>query len=156
MILNLKKITLSTALFIMSSFANAVPNFWTSDSNMGITEFNLVNAKNQAISFSCSSGAEGIEQKEPEFSYIGNWAKSSNTLTANAENTHELSLLIDSKSQVYPHPFYWSEFIKKIAKAKKIEVFSHNKPIATFTPNAKSINSTAKYIANDCKYSQWR
>lgn len=153
---NFKKIAIVCITLSITSIANAVPNFWTSDSNMGITEFNLVNSKNQAISISCPSGEGNTESNEPSFTYIGNWKNFTNTMLADAENTHELSLKVDNNQVIYPHPFYWSEFLNKISKAKKIEVFSHNKLIASFQPNIKSIKETATYIKNDCRYELWR
>lgn len=151
-----KKIVFVGLGLSLSVLANAVPNVWTSDSRMGITEFNLVNGKNQAISLTCSSSAENFTSVEPSFSYIANWQSPEIALTSDISNTHQLSLKVDDKHVVYPHPLYWSEFLTKISTAKKIDVFSNNKKLATFNPKPQSIKKAAKYIVNDCSYELWR
>ncbi|MCP2040390.1 hypothetical protein L1281_000973 [Neisseria sp. HSC-16F19] len=148
---HIKTLALTAAVLLPLQAAYAVPNIWHADSRMGITEFNLINGRNQAISFSCNSGAEGFEEREPGFSYIPNWKN----LHEDAE-LGEISILADGKYAVYPDPFHWSEFIKRIAKARTIEVFADNKKIAVFKPSPRSIRETARYIASDCRYDLWR
>lgn len=152
----MKKILIGLLFMFYANLVFAVPNFWLSHSHMGGTEFNLINEKNQAISFSCQNNDDNTESVEPSFSYIANWDKLGEEGDLSADDKNNLSLLIDDKYVVFPHSHHWSEFLKKISVARKIIIYTNNQELAEFKPQKNSIYETAKYIPNACQYELWR
>ena len=146
----MKKYLLMLMLSAAAIPAFAQQNEWASDTNAGITEFNLLNTRNQALSFSCTTGDTGETNpasREPAFSYIEDW----NAMRRSSISNENLQLVIDNRNTVRPVAGQWGNLLNALSRAKRVEVKSGNRTLEVFTPSAKSIREVARYLPNDCK-----
>lgn len=149
----IKKLSLVILLFV-SMFAHGAPNVWQSSFGMGVIEYSLSNSKNQMITVSCNIG--GLEYIDHGFDYYPRGFEGDSKVLKN------MSVLLDGKTVVYPPTDdglptstrgganNWIQFTSGISKARKIQVYSNNRLVATFTPTAASIRAEARDIA-DCE-----
>lgn len=150
----LHKISVTTILGLLSIPTYAVPNVWTSSFLQGYTEYVLSNSKNQTIIVACNEYAD--IHFDHDFSYYPKG------LNGNSLPLRNISILFDNSTVAYPPQDgglptstrgganEWINFTRAISKAKKIDLYSNNKLIATFTPTANSVKSIARELAK-CK-----
>lgn len=148
-----KKLSLIALLFV-PMFAYSAPNVWQSGFGMGIMEYSLSNSKNQAIMISCNLG--GPEDMDHGFYYYPRG------FDGDSKTLKNMSILLDDKTVVYPPTDgglptstrgganNWIKLTSGISKARKIQIYSNNRLVATFRPTAASIRAEARDIA-DCE-----
>ncbi|HFC8510965.1 TPA: hypothetical protein ACFP4I_001937 [Neisseria subflava] len=150
----LHKISVTTILGLLSIPTYAVPNVWTSAFTQGYTEYVLSNSKNQTIIVACNEYAD--IHSDHGFHYYPKG------LNGNSLPLRNISILFDNSTVAYPPQDgglptstrgganEWINFTRAISKAKKIDLYSNNKLIATFTPTSNSVKSIARELAK-CK-----
>ncbi|HHX2521671.1 TPA: hypothetical protein ACU8BS_002122 [Neisseria subflava] len=150
----LHKISVTTILGLLSIPTYAVPNVWTSSFTQGYTEYVLSNSKNQTIIVACNEYAD--IHSDHGFHYYPKG------LNGNSLPLRNISILFDNSTVAYPPQDgglptstrgganEWINFTRAISKAKKIDLYSNNKLIATFTPTSNSVKSIARELAK-CK-----
>ena len=150
----LHKISVTTILGLLSIPTYAVPNVWTSAFTQGYTEYVLSNSKNQTIIVACNEYAD--IHSDHGFHYYPKG------LNGNSLPLRNISILFDNSTVAYPPQDgglptstrgganEWIDFTRAISKAKKIDLYSNNKLIATFTPTSNSVKSIARELAK-CK-----
>jgi len=150
----LHKISVTTILGLLSIPTYAVPNVWTSAFTQGYTEYVLSNSKNQTIIVACNEYAD--IHSDHGFHYYPKG------LNGNSLPLQNISILFDNSTVAYPPQDgglptstrgganEWINFTRAISKAKKIDLYSNNKLIATFTPTSNSVKSIARELAK-CK-----
>ena len=150
----LHKISVTTILGLLSIPTYAVPNVWTSSFTQGYTEYVLSNSRNQTIIVACNEYAD--IHSDHGFHYYPKG------LNGNSLPLRNISILFDNSTVAYPPQDgglptstrgganEWINFTRAISKAKKIDLYSNNKLIATFTPSSKSVKSIARELAK-CK-----
>lgn len=147
----LHKISVTTILGLLSIPTYAVPNVWTSSFTQGYTEYVLSNSKNQTIIVACNEYAD--IHSDHGFHYYPKG------LNGNSLPLRNISILVDNSTVAYPPQDgglptstrgganEWINFTRAISKAKKIDLYSNNKLIATFTPTSNSVKSIARELA---------
>lgn len=150
----LHKISVTTILGLLSIPTYAVPNVWTSAFTQGYTEYVLSNSKNQTIIVACNEYAD--IHSDHGFHYYPKG------LNGNSLPLRNIRILFDNSTVAYPPQDgglptstrgganEWINFTRAISKAKKIDLYSNNKLIATFTPTSNSVKSIARELAK-CK-----
>lgn len=150
----LHKISVTTILGLLSIPTYAVPNVWTSSLTQGYTEYVLSNSRNQTIIVACNEYAD--IHSDHGFHYYPKG------LNGNSLPLRNISILFDNSTVAYPPQDgglptstrgganEWINFTRAISKAKKIDLYSNNKLIATFTPSSNSVKSIARELAK-CK-----
>ena len=150
----LHKISVTTILGLLSIPTYAVPNVWTSSFTQGYTEYVLSNSRNQTIIVACNEYAD--IHSDHGFHYYPEG------LNGNSLPLRNISILFDNSTVAYPPQDgglptstrgganEWINFTRAISKAKKIDLYSNNKLIATFTPSSNSVKSIARELAK-CK-----
>lgn len=147
---NLTKFLLGT-LMVVSATAHSAPNVWQSGFAMGTMEYSISNSKGQMIVVACAEGAG--EDIDHSFDYYPNG------FNGEPKKLKNVSVKLDDKKVVYPPTEdglptstrgganQWVDFTAGISKARKIDVYSNNKLIATFKPSLASIKAEASDLA---------
>ena len=146
-----RKIALLSLLGITFN-AYAVPGYWSYHSVMlGAGQYHLQNENNNLLVINCATDDELTGDHSVEFYKVAYAEMVEGDLdvlvTWGDWRQDKLSLLFDDKVSVMPTSESqsregsnsWRKFINGISAAKKIDVFSHNKKVATFY--AKNISS---------------
>ena len=136
----------------LSFNAYAVPGYWSYHSVMlGAGQYHLQNESNNLLVVNCATEYELTGDNSVEFykvAYAQMVESDSDILSTWDDWRHDkLSFLFDDKVSAMPTSESksregsnsWRKFINGISAAKKIDVFSHNKKVATF--HARNINS---------------
>lgn len=123
--------------------ANAVPNYWSEETDRGFWHLDITNATNQGLSIICNAAAGEADDNEVYFSLN---AKKDNSWVS-LMGRDDYHLLINN-SEVISLPTgtdfrlgagSWVDFTYAIQEAKNIKVYKNNKLVATFTPKNLSV-----------------
>ncbi len=151
----MKKILLSALLITTSITASAVPNFWNYGYvNMGYSEAYIVNTKKQSLAIDCYN-----DERDSEHDHGVSFESGKKDYWSGDDNT-SISFLLDGKKVVYAPSSTltrsgsntWNEFVKGIAKARKIEVYVNDRKKAIFRPKKASIKQVAD-LPKECSAS---
>ena len=131
----MKKILVLFTTVLATTIANAVPNFWNLQIAQGSYIYKISDTKNSSLEISCYLGSEIPRYQELKVTH------KSKTIQNTNKNT-PLSFVIDDKqsfqpllkSGTYGDSREWNEFLTKLPKAKKIEVYRDNQFLFTVKP----------------------
>ncbi len=141
------KVWLATVVSLLNTMAYAVPNSWNHNHNFGQAEFYIENEKNQSLTISCGEDygrsiyfdkfihddIDGVSMiKENGFSFLFDDLPPI-IVTATGNEDEE-----------------WERFNSAISKAKTIQIFQYNQPIALFKPLSYSIEHDIVGISEAC------
>lgn len=143
----LAKVWLLTAVSLASTIAYAVPNSWNHGYSFGQAEYYIENEKNQSLTISC--GADyGRSIYFDKFIY-------DDVDGVSAVEANGYSFLFDDTVPVRVtttrnEDEEWERFNSAISKAKVIQVFQYNQPVALFKPLNYSIEHEIVDISETC------
>ena len=144
---------LATSMMLCAAPASAIPNMWTNNFAMGVTEYIITSPEKTVLNVSCTTNPD--EQDNLQHSvYI--------TLPggkgANSHEEDKTITLVTGDSQ-YPVPSSlgwlggdnaWLSFIEALSQASKFDIYINDDKVGSFSPSAENIRKELDGI-NECK-----
>lgn len=144
---------LGASIFMsLTTFANAVPNFWDIGFEKGYEVYKINDNKGNTLWIHCASGTG---ETGDHGAYVTNAKRPMyETAYKNTISTRPLTFLIDQKTLTTPPAVTktshtsteWNDFTKKISNAHHIEAYWNDVKIATFMPR----NPNESIVLQDC------